>query len=125
VSKIINEPLSLERFVVALLKDGSTLATEIRPGPPPCFDGINVGVAFLEQSPPHNGERHTDGDELVYLMSGNISVFLEEEPPRTIHVEPGQCFIIPKGVWHRLLVHGPSRLMYITPGPGNEARPRF
>jgi mannose-6-phosphate isomerase-like protein (cupin superfamily) len=119
-----SEPFPLDEFAVAVLRDGSTSKTTVRQGPPPCVDGMNIGLASLKQSPPHDGERHPDGDELLYLISGDVSVFLEEEPQRTVHVRPAECFVIPKGIWHRVIVHQPSRLIYITPGPGNESRPK-
>ena len=38
-------------------------------------------------------------------------------------LEPGQTFIVPKGVWHRGIVKKPGQLMFITPGAGTEHRP--
>ncbi len=41
----------------------------------------------------------------------------------TLEVGPGQAVIVPKGVWHRVLIHEPSQLVHLTPGPGGEHRP--
>jgi len=38
-------------------------------------------------------------------------------------LEPGQTFIVPKGVWHCGIVKKPGKLMFITPGAGTEHRP--
>jgi homogentisate 1,2-dioxygenase len=91
-------------------------------GPPRCMDGLNVGVAFWARPPPHDGEMHPDGDELIYLTSGAISVVLEDPTERTVHVRPGDCFIVPQGILRRLLVHRPSQLIPMTPGPRKEYR---
>jgi len=93
-------------------------------GPPPTIDGVTVGVARMSQSPLHGGERHPDGDEVIYLVSGRVEILLEEvSGERSVPVEPGQAFVIPQGVWHRVLIHEPSEVVYVTPGPNSEHRP--
>jgi hypothetical protein len=56
-------------------------------------------------SPPHNGEPHTEGDKLVYLMSGNISVLLEEQPPQTIQVELQREIGYVQKAWREALLY--------------------
>lgn len=93
-------------------------------GPLPTIDGLNVGVARMSQSPPHGGERHLDGDELIYLVSGRAEIVLEEESAeRSVKLEAGQAFVIPQGTWHRVLVLEPCEIVYVTPGPNGEHRP--
>ena len=84
----------------------------------------------MQRSAPHRGEIHPDGDELLYLVSGAIDVVVEtggtQESIGEEHVtrvEPGQAFIVPRGLWHRVEVREPSRLVHITPGPGDGHRP--
>jgi len=93
-------------------------------------DGFTVGAPLLTSDPPHRGEMHPDGDELLYLASGSIDVILEDggdeqtvgsERVETLH--PGEAILVPKGVWHRVHVREPSRLVHITPGPGDGHRP--
>jgi hypothetical protein len=31
--------------------------------------------------------------------------------------------VVPRGVWHKLTLREPGRLLHITPGPRGEARP--
>jgi mannose-6-phosphate isomerase-like protein (cupin superfamily) len=51
-------------------------------------------------------------------------VVLEEDgEERTFSVKPGQALVVPKGVWHRVLILEPSQLVHVTPGPGGEHRP--
>jgi hypothetical protein len=43
-------------------------------GPHPTVDGLTLGVAVMSNDPPHRGEMHPDGDELLYLVSGSVDV---------------------------------------------------
>ena len=62
-------------------------------------------------------EMHPEGDELLILASGSVSVELrEDDMGRTVSVPPQAAFIVPAGIFHRLIVHTPSVLMAITPG---------
>jgi mannose-6-phosphate isomerase-like protein (cupin superfamily) len=83
----------------------------------------------MEHPPPHRGELHPDGDELLYLVSGRIEVVLDDGDQQQAgaetrySVEAGQAFIVPKGVWHRLEVVAPAHLIHVTPGPQSAHRP--
>ncbi len=78
----------------------------------------------MTRNAPHNGEMHPDGDELLYLISGRVDVIIEEDGrERTVELAPGQAFVVPSGVWHRVSLREPSQLLHITPGPGGEHRP--
>ena len=91
---------------------------------PPRIDGYTVGAPLLTSEPPHAGEMHPDADELLYLVSGRIRVRFElEDGDRDTEVGPGQAVIVPRGVWHRIFIEEPGRLVHITPGPGGEHRP--
>lgn len=110
--------------IIGLGKDGAARLVEYRSGPPPRIDGVTVGVAALMTEPPHGGEMHPDGDELLYLVSGRLAVELEDrDPPRRVELTPGQAIVVPRGVWHRVRLAEPSQVLYITPGPGGEHRP--
>jgi catechol 2,3-dioxygenase-like lactoylglutathione lyase family enzyme len=74
--------------------------------------------------PPHRGEMHPDGDELLYLVSGSVEIVLEDDDrEERVGLEPGQAFVVPRGVWHRVTLREPSHLLYLTPGPGGQYRP--
>jgi mannose-6-phosphate isomerase-like protein (cupin superfamily) len=78
----------------------------------------------MRRNPPHAGEVHPDGDEILYLISGGVDVILEEaDGDRTVSVKPGQAVVVPQGVWHRVELREPSHLLFITPGPGGAHRP--
>jgi mannose-6-phosphate isomerase-like protein (cupin superfamily) len=124
------QAFDLSEMVVALRRDGSSDVIEPdRTKPPVRYDGFTVGAPFLTGNAPHRGELHPDGDELLYLISGRVDVVLDDGDQETIGAEtttslgPGQAFIVPKGVWHRVLVVEPGHFVHITPGPGGAHRP--
>lgn len=94
-----------------------------RPDPQVPVDGATFGVATMSENSPHNGERHPDGDEVLYLISGKVRVVFVDGEHDDIDVNPGDGLIVPKGVWHRVDILEPSQIVYLTPGPNNEYRP--
>ncbi len=91
-------------------------------GPPPSLNGMTIGLAEMSVPPPHNGERHSDGDELIIVVSGRIRVLLDGGSKEGLELGEGQAFVVPQGVWHRVEPMEPTRLIFITPGPNNEHR---
>jgi mannose-6-phosphate isomerase-like protein (cupin superfamily) len=116
--------------VAALLRDGSSEVVGSSGGKPVRVDGHVVGAARMSQNPPHRGEMHPDGDELLYLVSGRLDVIIEDDGTKDrvgterVHtLLPGQALLVPKGAWHRVDVREPSHLVHVTPGPGDGHRP--
>jgi quercetin dioxygenase-like cupin family protein len=92
--------------------------------PPPRVDGLSIGVAVMDRPAPHAGERHPDGDELLYLIAGRATVYLERpEGEERIELATGNACVVPRGLWHRVVPRGEIMLLYATPGPGAEWRP--
>jgi mannose-6-phosphate isomerase-like protein (cupin superfamily) len=61
-------------------------------------------------------EMHPDGDELLILASGSLSVeFREGQTKRMAPLPPQAAFIVPAGIWHRIVVDKPSVLLAVTP----------
>ncbi len=94
-----------------------------RPDPPIPIEGLTFGVATMSENSPHNGEMHSDGDEILYLISGRVKVVFLDSPGEDIFVKPGDGLVVPKGMWHRVDIIEPSQIVYLTPGPNNEFRP--
>lgn len=92
--------------------------------PPRRIDGLTIGAPAVTADAPHNGEVHPDGDELLYLVSGAMSLLLEM-PDGDVEVElrTGDAVVLPKGVWHKLTLREACQLLHITPGPNGDARP--
>jgi mannose-6-phosphate isomerase-like protein (cupin superfamily) len=95
-------------------------------GPPKRFDGHTIGLGAISSDgmPPHGGEMHPDGDEVLVMVSGCIDVDLElPDGVRSVRVGPGESLVVPQGVWHLIRCVEPGQLLNITPGPNGEYRP--
>ena len=119
-----SKSFDLSQVVVGLLRDGTTQLIPNRPGPPSRVNGFTVGAPVMIRNAPHGGEMHPDGDEVLFLLSGHVSVLLEEGgSERVLDLHPGEAVIVPRAVWHRVVLREPSQILHITPGPGGEHRP--
>ncbi|MFV0524018.1 MAG: cupin domain-containing protein [Acidimicrobiales bacterium] len=124
-------PIAFEGMVAHLLGGRSIAVASSPPGPPVRVDGYSIGVVPVAPGPgPHLGELHPDGDELLYVFSGSMDLIIDDGDKETVGVEtsvrlrPGDAFVVPRGIWHRLEAREPGRLLHITPGPGGDYRPR-
>jgi len=76
------------------------------------------------------GEVHPDGDEFLYVVSGAMELILDDGDETRVGVEtkvllgPGDAYLVPRGIWHRLEAVEPSYLIHVTPGPSGGHRPR-
>jgi mannose-6-phosphate isomerase-like protein (cupin superfamily) len=73
-------------------------------------------------------EMHPNGDELHFLLRGRFDLVLapENEPggvATVVAMRAGDCAAVPRGVWHRFVVHEPSSGVALTAGRGTEHRP--
>jgi len=55
---------------------------------------------------------HPDTDDFFLVLKGKLTI---ELPDRSIHLEPNDLFIVPKGVEHRPIAHGEVHLLIIEP----------
>jgi len=113
--------LSRESVTLSRALEASVSKTSY--GPHPTVDGYEIGIARMSKPPPHDGERHPDGDEVLYVVAGAVEVLLETEPAQRVELRAGDGLIVPRGVWHRLEIIEPTQVLYATPGR-SEARPR-
>lgn len=63
-------------------------------------------------------ERHPGGEEIAIVLDGNVDFLIDTgngEAP--VRLEAGQGCVIPTGAWHRLSIHQPSTMLFITPEP--------
>lgn len=68
-------------------------------------------------------EMHPEADELLFVVSGAIDVLLEEAgSERAIPLAAGQAAIVPRGVWHRLVMRKPGKLLFVNCRTGMETR---
>ena len=121
----MSKPYKFDPDANAIGVSGQFAATPIpeQPDPPVPVDGATFGVATMTENSPHDGEMHPDGDEILYLISGHVRVVFPVDDLDDIDVTPGDGLVIPRGLWHRVDILAPSRIVYLTPGPNNEYRP--
>jgi quercetin dioxygenase-like cupin family protein len=58
-----------------------------------------------------------------------VEVILDDGDQHTVGAETsvvlrqGDAFVVPRGVWHQVLVIEPAYFVHVTPGPNGGARP--
>jgi mannose-6-phosphate isomerase-like protein (cupin superfamily) len=116
--------IDLSREVIGLSRDDRTARLVEQPGgPPKRIDGVTIGAPMLMGDAPHDGEMHPDGDEILFLVSGAVTVRLElPDGDRTVELGAGDAVVVPQGIWHLITLREPGRLVHITPGPNGDAR---
>jgi mannose-6-phosphate isomerase-like protein (cupin superfamily) len=68
-------------------------------------------------------EMHPEADEVLFVVSGAVDVVLQNaDAERTVALEAGQAAIVPRGVWHRLVMRQPGRLLFINNRTGMQSR---
>ena len=116
--------IDTSRFCVAISRDLRMTLVANRAGSQHGVDGLLVTFAAMTRDPPHAGEQHPDGDELIYVVLGRVRVITESSATESCEVGPGEACIVPKGEWHRVRLVEPTRLIAITAGPNANHRPR-
>src|SRR5258705_11240699 len=60
-----------------------------------------------------HAEMHPEADEVLLLVSGALDVVLEDgDGQKTLALAAGQAAIVPRGVWHHLVMREPGRLVF-------------
>jgi mannose-6-phosphate isomerase-like protein (cupin superfamily) len=69
-------------------------------------------------------EMHPEADEVVHILAGAITFVLDEAGrERRVEVRAGTTLVVPRGAWHRAIVHEPGEALHVTFGKGTEHRP--
>jgi mannose-6-phosphate isomerase-like protein (cupin superfamily) len=85
-------------------------------------DGWLVGQYDITGTTDHE-EMHPNGDELHYLVSGELDlVLVDDTHTHRITMRPGSMANVPRGVWHRIEARVPSRGIAFTAGRGTQHR---
>ncbi|HMN78903.1 MAG TPA: cupin domain-containing protein [Burkholderiaceae bacterium] len=98
---------------------------EVAGGAHPQLDRGRLMSAFRFSEPWAVWERHPAGEELVMLLSGTVTVVLEESgTERSFELtEAGAYVLVPRNVWHTARTSAPTMMLFLTPGAGTEHRP--
>ncbi|HYL59211.1 MAG TPA: cupin domain-containing protein [Candidatus Acidoferrales bacterium] len=82
----------------------------------------NATLIVSRGSRPSHWERHTGGDELIYVTAGATDVVtLTERGEVRSSVRAGSMFVCPQGLWHKLIPRPSVAAIYLTPGETTEA----
>lgn len=89
------------------------------------FRGRRLLMTGDFEAPWASWERHPAGEEIVYLLSGDVDMVLETpEGEEVVRLrEPGSYLIVPRRTWHTARPHKRTHMLFITPGEGTEHRP--
>lgn len=70
-------------------------------------------------------EQHPNGDELVFLISGDVEMTLDEggELTQVPLRRSGEFVVVPRGAWHTAKVKQPATMLFVTAGEGTINRP--
>jgi mannose-6-phosphate isomerase-like protein (cupin superfamily) len=68
-------------------------------------------------------EMHPLGDEVLFLLTGELGVDYSDGPNTgSVSLQGGSGVVMPRGVWHRLVFRGPCLLLALTAAQGTQAR---
>ncbi len=69
-------------------------------------------------------EMHPAGDEVLALLSGKVTVVLEQDGgDHEIDLEAGEVCVVPRGCWHRVRVLEAGEMVFMTAGEGTLHKP--
>jgi mannose-6-phosphate isomerase-like protein (cupin superfamily) len=107
-------------FWAALMQDDFSRADVKRVATEP---GYLMG-GFRMSADTDHWEMHPNGDEIIQLLSGAADfIFRETDGERRIALRGQATCIVPRGVWHRIVIHAPSEIVFTTFGIGTQHEP--
>lgn len=56
--------------------------------------------------------RHADEDELFLVLLGSLAIHLRD---RVVHLEPGELFVVPRGVEHKPVAEREAQVLLLEP----------
>jgi quercetin dioxygenase-like cupin family protein len=82
------------------------------------FNRCMIGITHFSGTTPW--ERHED-DEFLQVLEGNVELLAVENGKRmSKRLRAGECFVVPKNLWHRQSSDGGGKVMFITSREGNQ-----
>lgn len=75
-------------------------------------------VKFAGEFPMHH---HPETDDFFLVLEGHVTIETEDGK---VELDPGELYVVPKGVMHRPIAHGEARVLLIEPmGTPNSGDP--
>ncbi|SSW62931.1 cupin domain-containing protein [Achromobacter agilis] len=90
-------------------------------------EGWLVGIKAVASDADVHGdvwERHPGGEEMLCVLEGRAVLTLAGEggAETDVLLDRRRCAVVPRGVWHRLHIACPGKILFVTPGHGSEHR---
>ena len=87
------------------------------------FEGRVLVSAFEFDKDWSSWERHPAGDEIVCLVSGDVTMMLEGQARGVRLTQPGSYVVIPRNTWHTAKTSVPTKMIFVTPGKDTDHKP--
>jgi mannose-6-phosphate isomerase-like protein (cupin superfamily) len=98
----------------------ATFTEAFQPRTVALFNGHDVMVAKLRGE--YNWHVHDDTDDFFLVLDGRVEIDLEDGS--TVTLDPGQMFVVPKGMRHRPRAEKEAHILLIEPtGTPNSGDP--
>jgi mannose-6-phosphate isomerase-like protein (cupin superfamily) len=98
----------------------ATFSERFSPRTVAIYNDNDIMVAKLEG--PYHWHKHDDTDDFFLVLKGTLDIELRD---RTVTLNPGEVFVVPKGVEHRPVARGEVHILLIeptgTPNSGDKA----
>ena len=71
-------------------------------------------------------EKHTNGDELLFVTDGQVSIRILEDDgsSKSFEIGDSQLFVVPCGKWHQLTATDNVNIMFASPSEDGAERTR-
>lgn len=115
----------MEVYDVKSMRERFSLLSERANEPLGLYNQSHVGIGrYVPGSSPW--ERHTNGDELLYVTDGHVSIEVLEDDGSSMKFEigEGQLFTVPTGKWHQLSATESVNIMFASPSEDGAERLR-
>lgn len=89
------------------------------------YDANSLGIGrYVPGTSPW--ERHLNGDELLYVTDGRVSVEIlaDDGTSSTFEIGEGQLLVIPKAMWHQLTATDHVNILFASPPEDGAERMR-
>ena len=96
--------------VINLAEKLATFSEHYRPRTVGTFNGHDLMVVKLKG--PFTWHKHDDTDDFFLVLKGRLRIELRD---RSVELDPGEIFVVPKGVEHRPVADEEVHLLLIEP----------
>ena len=89
------------------------------------FDTSMLGIGrYIPGTSPW--EKHTNGDEMLYVADGCVSVEILEDDgsSESFEIGDGQLIVVPSGKWHQLTATNNVNILFASPPEDGAERTR-